>query len=174
MTTATATSRTVKFKASPLTLLGKPVQVGQKAPDFTALGNDLSPVRLSDYAGKVVILAAVPSLDTKVCDVETRRFNKEAASLGGDVVILTLSMDLPFAQGRWCGAAGVERVKTLSDHRDGEFGQAYGVLIKELRLLSRSVFVVDRNGKIVYKEELDEITNEPNYQAALEAARKSL
>ena len=174
MTTATQTGRTVKFKGNPLTLLGRPVQVGQKAPDFTALGNDLSAVRLSDYAGKVVILAAVPSLDTKVCDVETRRFNQEAASLGDDAVVLALSMDLPFAQARWCGAAGVERVRTLSDHRHGEFGEAYGVLIKELRLLSRSVFVVDRDGRIAYKEELDEITNEPNYQAALEAARKAL
>mgnify|MGYP001195393244 FL=1 len=174
MTTPAGSARTVKFKGNPLTLAGTSVEVGQMAPDFAALGNDLGQVRLSDYKGKVVLLVAVPSLDTPVCDTETRRFNQEAASLGEDVAILTLSMDLPFAQSRWCGAAGVERVKTLSDHREGAFGLAYGVLIRELRLLSRSVFVVDRKGKIVYKEEVSEITNEPNYQAALEAARKAL
>ena len=122
----------VTLKGNPLTLVGNEVKVGDEAPDFTAVGNDLSAVRFSSYRGKVCILLSVPSLDTPVCDVETRRFNEEAARLGSDVVVLAVSMDLPFAQKRWCGAAGVTAVQTLSDHRDADFGRAYGVLIKEL------------------------------------------
>jgi len=164
----------ITFMGNPLTLLGAALKVGDKAPDFTALDNDLNPVRLSSYKGKVCILASVPSLDTPVCDLETRRFNQEAADLGPDVAILTVSMDLPFAQKRWCGAAGVDKVKTLSDHRDASFGEAYGTLIKELRLLARCVFVVDREGVIRYIQVVKEVTQEPDYGAVLEAVKKLL
>jgi len=162
----------VTMKGNPLTLVGPRPQVGAKAPEFEVLNNDLQPVKLSAYAGKVVIICSVPSLDTPVCDLETRRFNSEAASLDPDVVILTVSMDLPFAQKRWCGAAGVERVVTLSDHREASFGRAYGLLIKELRLLARAVLVVDRKGVLRYLELVKELTQEPDYEAALSAARK--
>lgn len=161
----------VTMKGSPLTLLGSAVSVGQKAPDFQALNTDLQPVRLSQFLGKTVILSSVPSLDTPVCDMETRRFNQEAEKLGEDVVILTISMDLPFAQKRWCGAAGVTRVMTLSDHREASFGQAYGVLIKELRLLARAVFVVGKDGMIRHAQLVKEITHEPDYAAVLNAVR---
>ncbi|MEJ5365748.1 MAG: thiol peroxidase [Desulfosoma sp.] len=161
----------VTMKGSPLTLVGSEVSVGDKAPDFLALNNDLQPVRLSQFAGKTVILSSVPSLDTPVCDMETRRFNQEAEKLGDDVVVLTISMDLPFAQKRWCGAAGVTRVMTLSDHRDASFGQAYGVLIKELRLLARAVFVVGKDGVIKHAQLVKEITEEPDYAAVLNAVK---
>ncbi len=161
----------ITFQGNPLTLLGSAVKVGDKAPDFHALDNGLAPVSLASYLGKVIIISSVPSLDTPVCDLETRRFNQEAAGLGKDVVVLTVSMDLPFAQSRWCGAAGVSHVITLSDHKDASFGQAYGVLIKELRLLARAVFVVDRTGMIRYVELVKEITHEPDYDSALKAAR---
>jgi len=164
----------VTFQGNPLTLLGEEVKAGDKAPDFQALDNGLSPVSLPKYQGKVLIISSVPSLDTPVCDLETRRFNEEAAGLGTDVVILTVSMDLPFAQARWCGAAGVTNVTTLSDHRDASFGTAYGVLIKELRLLARAVFVIDRKGDIRYVELVKEITHEPDYDAALKAAKSCL
>jgi thiol peroxidase len=154
--------------------VGDEVSVGTEAPDFQALNNDLQPVSLSQFKGKVVVLSSVPSLDTPVCDMETRRFNQEAENLGDDVVILTLSMDLPFAQKRWCGAAGVTRVITLSDHRDASFGQAYGVLIKELRLLARAVFVVDREGVVRHVQLVKEIAEEPDYAAVLEAVRRCL
>jgi thiol peroxidase len=127
----------VTMKGNPITLMGTELQVGDKAPDFVAIDNDLNPVSFDSFRGKVCIVSSVPSLDTPVCDMETRRFNDEAGRLGDDVGILTISMDLPFAQKRWCGAAGVDRVQTLSDHRDAAFGQAYGVLIKGLRLLAR-------------------------------------
>lgn len=161
----------VTFQGNPLTLVGKEVKAGDKAPAFQVLDNGLGPVSLANYAGKVVIISSVPSLDTPVCDLETRRFNEEAANLGKDVVVLTVSMDLPFAQARWCGAAGVSHVTTLSDHRDAGFGEAYGVLIKELRLLARAVFVVDRKGEVRYVELVKEITHEPDYDAALKAAK---
>lgn len=161
----------VEFKGQPMTLLGSEVKTGQAAPDFAAIGNDLSPVELSDYKGKVVIISSVPSLDTPVCDAQTRRFNEEAASLSADIVILTVSMDLPFAQKRWCGAAGVKRVHTISDHRDAEFGRAYGLLIKELRLLARAVIVVDRQGKAAYVQVVKEIAQEPDYEPVLAAAK---
>ena len=160
----------VTFRGDPLTLTGKQPKVGDKAPDVTLLANDLSEVKLSEYRGKVLILAAVPSLDTDVCDTEARRFNEKAAKLSDDVVIVVVSMDLPFAQKRWCGAAGVEAVRTLSDHRDAAFGEAYGILIKELRLLARTVFVVDREGTIRYIQLVNEITDEPDYDEALGAA----
>jgi len=162
----------VTMKGNPLTLLGPEVREGQKAPDFTALATDLSPVSLASFRGKVVVLASVPSLDTSVCDLETRRFNQEASGLGPEVRILVVSMDLPFAQKRWCGAAGVENVKTLSDHRDAAFGLAYGVLIKELRLLARAVFVVDAEGVVRYTQLVRELATEPDYAAVLAAVRK--
>ena len=163
----------VSFKGKPLTLIGPKIEIGEAAPDFTAVGNDLSEVKLSDFGGKTVVLSAVPSLDTPVCDRQTRRFNEEAGRLGQDVVVLTISMDLPFAQARWCGAAGVEHVKTLSDHRGSAFGRAYGVLIKELRLLARSIFVVDASGRIRYVEIVPEMTNEPDYDKALAAVAEA-
>ncbi|NQU75079.1 MAG: thiol peroxidase [Planctomycetes bacterium] len=161
----------VTFRGQPLTLLGRIACIGEAAPEFTALANDLSEVGLSAYRGKIVVVSCVPSLDTPVCDLQTRRFNKEAVELGDDVVILTISMDLPFAQSRWCGAAGITAVKTLSDHRNAEFGRAYGVLIKELRLLARAVFVIDREGVIRYTQIVKEITEEPDYGAAVLAIR---
>lgn len=161
----------VTFKGNPLTLVGEPVSVGQKMPDFTVLANDLSAVSLSSFAGKVVLLSLVPSLDTPVCDTQTRRFNEEASKLGEDVVVLTISMDLPFAQSRWCGAAGIDRVVTLSDHRSAAAGLATGTLIKELRLLTRAVFVLGRDGVVVHEQIVAEVTHEPDYEAALRAAR---
>jgi thiol peroxidase len=162
----------ITFKGNPLTLLGNEIKVGDQAPDIEALGNDLSPVRLSAYRGKTVIVTTVPSLDTAVCDTETRHFNKEAAGLGNDVAILTISMDLPFAQGRWCGAAGIDKVKTLSDHRDAAFGNGFGVLIKELRLLARAIFVIDKQGVVRYIQLVKEMTTEPNYDEVIAAVKK--
>ena len=162
----------VTIRGNPLTLLGKEIKTGANAPDVELLDNELKPVKISDYKGKVVVVSAVPSLDTPTCDMETRRFNTEAAKLGGDVVILTISTDLPFAQKRWCGAAGVDRVKTLSDHREAAFGQAYGVLIKELRLLARSIFVVDQKGVVQYVQHVKEVSQEPDYDAVIAAVKK--
>ena len=162
----------VTMKGNPITLMGTEPQVGDKAPDFVAIDNDLNPVSFDSFRGKVCIVSSVPSLDTPVCDMETRRFNDEAGRLGDDVEILTISMDLPFAQKRWCGAAGVDRVQTLSDHRDAAFGQAYGVLIKGLRLLARAVFVVDKEGTIRYIELVKEIASEPDYDSLLTAVKE--
>ena len=162
----------VTMKGNPVTLIGPELKVGDKAPDFIVVDNDLSQVNLESFRGKVCIISAVPSLDTPVCDMETRRFNSEASRLGDNVVVLTISMDLPFAQKRWCGAAGVDRVVTLSDHRDGSFGRAYGVLIKDLRLLARAVFVIDKEGRITYLELVKEIASEPDYEAVLSAVAK--
>jgi thioredoxin-dependent peroxiredoxin len=159
----------ITMKGNPLTLLGRAVREGEPAPDFQVLDNNLSPVNLYSFKGKKCIISSVPSLDTPVCDLETRRFNQEAARLGADVQILTISMDLPFAQKRWCGAAGVERVLTLSDHRDASFGMAFGVLIKELRLLARAVFVLDAQGVVRYLQIVKEQAEEPDYQAVLDA-----
>ncbi|SFS78081.1 thiol peroxidase [Marininema halotolerans] len=164
----------ITFKGNPVTLLGSELKVGDKAPEFTVLANDLSPVTLADTAKSVRIISVVPSLDTGVCDAQTRRFNEEAAALGDNAKVLTLSVDLPFAQKRWCGAAGIDRVQTLSDHRDLSFGIAFGVAIKELRLLARAVFVVDAEDKIVHAEIVPEATDHPNYEAAVEAAKKAL
>ena len=162
----------VMMKGKPVTLTGKPIKVGQKAPDAEVVANDLSVVKLSSYFGKKCIIASVPSLDTSVCDIETRKFNEEAGKLGSDVVVLTISMDLPFAQKRWCGAAGIKNVITLSDYRYASFGNAYGVLIKDLRLLARAVFVVDKTGVVRYVQIVPEIATEPDYAAALEAVKK--
>jgi len=157
------------MKGNPLTLIGKELKPGDLAPDFEAAANDMSAANFSSYKGKRCIISAVPSLDTPVCDMQTRRFNTEAASLGDDVVILTLSMDLPFAQSRWCGAAGVDQVITLSDHKNAAFGTAYGILIKELRLLARAVFAIDPAGVIRHTEIVGEIADEPDYNAVIKA-----
>lgn len=159
------------FKGGPLTLLGNKLSVGDPAPAFKLTANDLSPVTLDDSAGKVRLISVVPSLDTGVCDKQTRRFNEEAATIGGHVVILTVSADLPFAQARWCGAAGVDKVQTLSDHYDMNFANAYGVHIKELRLDTRAIFVVDSKGKLAHIEYVPEMTDFPNFDAAIAAAK---
>ena len=160
------------MKGNPLTLVGNEVGAGDAAPDFEVLTGDLAPYRFSEMRGKVCVISSLPSLDTEVCDRETRRFNEEAAKLGPDVAILAVSMDLPFAQKRWCAAAGIENVRTLSDHRDASFGTAYGVLVKELRLLARAVFVIDREGVVQYTEIVKEITEEPDYRSVLDAVGK--
>ena len=164
-------SGATKMKGQPLTLVGKALKEGDPAPDFEVLSNSLSTVRFSSFLGKICIISSVPSLDTPVCDLETRRFNQEAGGLGEEVVILTISMDLPFAQKRWCGAAGVDKVITLSDHRDASFGMGWGVLIKELRLLARSVFVVDMEGIIRYIRIVDDLADEPDYDEVLNIVR---
>ncbi len=161
----------ITFKQNPITLIGNEVKVGDTAPDFTVLANDLSPVTLQDSKGKTRLISVVPSLDTGTCDAQTRKFNESAAELGEDVVILTVSNDLPFAQKRWCAAAGIDSVQTLSDHRDLSFGKAYGVAIEELRLLTRSIFVVDSNDKVTYVEYVPEATEHPNYEKAIEAVK---
>jgi thiol peroxidase len=163
----------VTFKGNPLTLLGTTPSEGEEAPNFVALDNALEQVEFNDFRGRPVLLVSVPSLDTPVCDTEARRFNEEAADLSEDVAVLVVSMDLPFAQKRWCGAHGIERVQTLSDHRDAGFGSAYGVLVKELRLLARAVFVVDREHRVRYVQIVPEMTDEPDYDAALRAAREA-
>lgn len=165
-------SGAVTMRGNPLTLVGNELNIGEPAPDVEVLDNDLNPVKLSNYQGKVCIVSTVPSLDTPVCDMETRRFNQEAADLGPDVAILTISTDLPFAQKRWCGAAGVDSVVTLSDHRDAAFGKTYGVLIKELRLLARAVFVIDKKGIIRYCQLVSEIAEEPDYDAVISAVKE--
>lgn len=159
----------ITFKGNPLTLLGPELKVGEKAPDFTVLGNDLSPITLESGKGKTRLIVSVPSLDTPVCDTEVRRFNQEASQLA-NVEVLVISMDLPFAQSRWCGAAGVSNVKTASDHRDASFGLNYGLLIKELRLDARAILVVDANNTLIYQQIVTEVTQEPDYAAALKAA----
>lgn len=161
----------ITFKGNPFTLLGPEIKVGDKAPDFNVVDNGLAPVTLASSAGKIRIISTVPSLDTPVCDTETRRFNQEAASLPGNVLVLTVSLDLPFAQKRWCGAAGIDKVITLSDYRERSFGQNYGVLIKELLLLARAIFVVDANDKIRYIQIVPEVTSEPDYGAVISAVK---
>lgn len=161
----------ITLNGKPLTLLGNKVDIGQKAPDFEVLDNELKPVTLSSFAGKTIIICSVPSLDTSVCDIETRKFNEAAARLGAKVAVLTISMDLPFAQKRWCGAAGIENVQTLSDHRDASFAKSYGLLIKELRLLARAVFVVDKDGILRYKQIVPEIATEPDYDDVINAVK---
>lgn len=161
----------VTFKGNPVTLLGPEVRVGEKAPDFRVVDTGLAPVTLGDFRGKVKIISSIPSLDTPVCDTETRRFNQEAANLPDKVVVLTVSMDLPFAQKRWCAAAGVDKVKTLSDYRDRSFAAAYGVMIKELKLLARAVFIVDDQDVVRYVQHVPEIAREPDYDAVLSSVR---
>jgi thiol peroxidase len=161
----------VTAKGQPLTLLGNEVKVGDRAPNFQVLDNSMQPVTLESYRGKITIVTSVPSLDTPVCNMETRRFNQEADQLPQNVAILTISMDLPFAQARWCAAAGVEKVKTFSDYRDHSFGQAYGVLIKERKLLARAVFIIDDQDIVRYVELVPEITQEPDYDRILNFVR---
>ncbi len=161
----------ITFKGKPMTLLGPEIKSGDKAPDFRVVDNGLAPVSLADFRGKVKIVSAVPSLDTPTCDTETRRFNQEAAKLPGEAVVLTISLDLPFAQKRWCAAAGIDKVRTLSDYQDRSFASAYGVLIKELKLLSRSIFVVDKGDTVRYVQHVKEVAQEPDYAAALAAAK---
>ena len=162
----------ITMHGNPLTLIGNEIKSGDVAPDATLIDNDLKPVNISSYKGKVCVISSVPSLDTPVCDIETRRFNQEAEDLGEDVIILTVSMDLPFAQKRWCGAAGVDRVITLSDHRDASFGNAYGMLIKELRLLARAVYAIDREGIIRYVQIVNEMSREPDYAKVIGEIKK--
>ena len=162
----------VTFKGKPLTLLGTRPSTGSTAVDFTVTCNDLSKTSLSDFKGKVCIISAVPSLDTSVCDIQTRKFNEQAVALGEDVAVLTISMDLPFAQARWCGAAGLDKAITLSDHRDASFATKYGLLIKELRLITRAVIVIDKEGIVKYQQIVPEMTDEPDYQAAVDAAKQ--
>lgn len=162
----------VTLKGNPMTLVGPELKVGDRAPNFEVVAGDLSPVTLDFFKGKKVLFSVVPSLDTPVCDAQTRRFNEEASKLPG-VEIVTVSADLPFAQKRWCGAANVDKIKVLSDHRETSFGKAYGVLIKELRILSRAIFVVDSKGILRHIEVVQEIANHPNYDAARAAVRQA-
>lgn len=164
----------ITLKGQPVTLMGDVVKEGDVAPDFQVVDNDLKPFSFSALSDKVVIITSVPSLDTPVCDLEARRFNQEAAKLGDDIQILVISMDLPFAQKRWCAAAGVNNLQTLSDHKEASFGLNYGVLIKELRLLARAVLVLDRQKIVRYTELVTEVGQEPNYELALDAAKKLL
>jgi thiol peroxidase len=161
--------RTGFMHGDAITLLGKELKVGDTAPDFTLRANDLSTRTLADYEGTLKLVSVVPSLDTGVCDAQTRRFNEEASAFDEDVTVLTVSMDLPFAQARWCGAAGIDRVITLSDHYDGNFGRSYGVLIDELRLLNRSIFILDKDNVVRYVQIVEENTNHPDYEDALKA-----
>ncbi len=162
----------VTFHGNPLTLVGEEKKIGDKAPPFIALDKDLTVVRLSDFSGKVKIISVTPSLDTPVCNLQATTFNQRAQSMSGDVVIINMSMDLPFAIARFCSSAGIDRLRTLSDHREASFGLGYGVLVKELRLLARSVFIIDKADIIRYVEIVPEMTNEPDYDKALGAASK--
>ncbi len=164
----------VLFKGNPATLLGAEVKVGDTAPDFRVVDNGLQPVTLATDAGKIRLIAVVPSLDTPVCDAMTRHFNQDIAALPDSVAAYTISVDLPFAQKRWCGNAGIDKVQTLSDYQDRSFGLNYGLLLKELKLLARAVYVVDQNDKVVYAELVPEVTAEPDYAAALEAVKQLL
>ena len=166
-----ASEYSVVLGGGRVALAGQQLNVGDRAPEFSLTGQDLKPVTRAGQAGRVLVIASVPSLDTGTCDIETRRFNVEAAKLGEAVRILTVSMDLPFAQKRWCGAAGVDKVLVASDHRDASFGTADGVLIPEVRLLARAVFVVDRGGIIRYLEVVEQTGSEPDYERALAAVR---
>jgi len=165
----TEAKNTITISGNPIALVGGGPGVGETAPDFEAIANDMSPFKLSELKGKVLVICSVGS----VCDTEVRKFNEHVTSLSDDVAVLVISMDLPFTQMRWCGAAGVKNVQTLSDHNKADFGNAYGVLIKELRLLARAVFVVDKKGVIRYIEVVDELSNEPDYEAALKAAKEA-
>jgi len=163
----------VTFKNNPITLVGAELKAGNTAPDFKLLANDLSEVTLASSKGKTRLISVVPSLDTPVCNDQTRRFNEEASNLPDNVAVLCVSMDLPFAQKRWCGAASANKIQPLSDHREASFGKAYGTLIKELRLLTRAVFIVGPDDKIQYAEYVKEVTQHPNYDAAFNALKSA-
>jgi len=164
-------NKNVTFKGNKLTLLGNEIKEGQKAPSFTLVGNDMNDVTADTFKGKTIILSVVPSLDTPTCSIQTKRFNKEAASLSDDIVILTVSLDLPFAQKRWCGAEEVESVVTASDYKYRSFGEAYGAYIKEMGLLARAIFVVGKDGTVKHVEYVPNISDEPDYAPALAAAK---
>ncbi|MBN2644721.1 MAG: thiol peroxidase [Desulfuromonadaceae bacterium] len=164
----------ITFKGNPVTLLGSDVAVGTKAPDFRVVDNGLQPVTLDSAKGKIQLIAVVPSLDTGVCDTMTRKFNQDAAALPENVAVYTISLDLPFAQKRWCGNAGIDRVQTLSDYQERSFGLNYGLLIDELKLLARAVLVIDADGTVVYRQIVGEVTDEPDYSAALAAVKALL
>jgi len=161
----------VTFKGNPVELHGTEITVGRKVPDFTAVKNDLSVFSLNGVTGRKLIVS-VPSLDTPVCDAEVRRFNKEAANIA-DITIITISMDLPFAQARWCGAAGVDKVMTVSDFKDRNFAMKYGVYMPALGLLARAVFLLDEDNTVLYSEYVPEVTDQPNFEAILEAIKKA-
>ncbi len=165
-------SKDITFMGNPMPVVGKEIKVGSKAPDFTALKADLSPLKLSDYAGQVVVISAAPSIDTSVCATQTAKFNAEADKLGINVV--AISCDLPFALGRFCAAEGIDKVVTVSDHKDLDFGSKYGFILEPLRLLARGVVVVDKEGVVKYVEYVPEVTNEPDYDAALKVAKSLL
>lgn len=164
----------VKMAGTPVTLLGNPIKIGDTAPDFTALTKDLQLVSLHDFNGKIVLLSAAPSIDTPVCDLQATRFNQEANALPDEVQIINITVDLPFALSRFCAAKGIDKIVTLSDHRDLSFGNAYGVVVKEFRLLARSIFLIDRNGTVRYIELVPDITSHPDYEKALEEIKKLL
>ncbi len=166
-------SDVVTLKGNPLTLIGAELKVGDTAPDFSVLEGLGAPVSLGDLAGKTKVFNVVLSVDTPVCDTQTKKFNEEAAGLGDDVEILTLSMDLPFALKRYCAAAGIDKVRTLTDYKDASFGEAYGVLIKEHRLLARAIFVVDKYNVVKHVEYVSEVASEPDYNSALEAVKNA-
>ena len=157
----------ITFQGNPLTLIGPELKIGDKAPDFVLLDGELKEFRLKDFDGKTKVISVTPSLDTPVCDMQARRINQEASHLREDIVVVNVSMDLPFAISRFCAAAGIERVRAFSDHRDASFGNAYGVLIKELRLLARAVFIIDKKDIVRHREIVPEITNLPDFDAAL-------
>jgi thiol peroxidase len=162
----------ITFQGNPLTLTGPELKVGDRAPDFVLLDGELKEFRLKDTAGMVKVISVTPSLDTPVCDMQARRFNQEASRLGADIIVMNVSMDLPFAISRFCAAAGIEKVRAFSDHREASFGNAYGVLIKELRLLARAVFMIDKKDIIQYREIVPEVTNLPDFDAALNAINR--
>lgn len=164
----------VTFKGNPLTLEGAGIKQGQKAPDFQVLSQDLEPKSLADFRGKIKLIASVPSLDTPVCDTEIKRFNDEAAKVSKDVVVIFVSMDLPFAQKRFCQEFDINKVKTLSDHRLASFGLNYGVLIKELRLLGRAIFIIGKDDTVRYVQLVKELSSPPDYDAALNALKKEV
>jgi len=170
----TERGKTVTFKGAPMTLVGREIKVGDQAPDFKLVGNDLADIEWASFRGKVLVLSVAPSLDTPVCAVQTRTFNQKAAGLSKDVVILSVSLDLPFALKRFCGAEGIEAVVTASDYKYRTFGESYGVYIRELGLLARAVFVIDRQGKLVHVQYVPEVTTEPDYAAALKAVQDAL
>lgn len=161
----------ITFMGNPLTLVGLEPKANDPAPDFTVLSNDLKEIHLKDFAGKIKVISVTPSLDTPVCDLQATRFDREATSLPEDVVVMNISVDLPFAIARFCAAKNVGKVRTFSDHRDTSFGNAYGVLIKELRLLARAIFIIDKNDIIRYIEIVPEVTKEPDYTKALDALK---
>lgn len=168
----TKTRQEVTLEGDPVTLVGSEPELNESAPDFMAVDENLDTVPFSSLGDKIFVLSSVVSLDTPVCDTETKKFNEQATQFGKDVEVITLSMDLPFAQERWCGAEGVDRVTTLSDYRDASFGLAYGVLMKDVRLLARAIFIVDRERKLRYKQIVPEVTDEPDYEAVLDCLRQ--